>query len=101
MTNASVCEELPSKSVAVSECDAGSREACCDLEYIRGSSGASRETYDFLCISKGFAHARFAWLPGPSRLQKDAESKEVPEQMAPVNLLRSGFCQKCMNFHCF
>ena len=65
------------------------------------SSGASGETCDFLCISSGFAHARFAWLPGTGRLQKDTESKEVPEQMAPVNLLRSGFCQKWMNFHCF
>ena len=65
------------------------------------SSGASGETNDFLCISRGFAHARFAWLPGPSRLEKDAESKEAPEQMIPVDLLGSGFCQKCIDFHCF
>ena len=34
-----VCEEIHSKSVAVLACDAGSREPCCNLEYIRGVFG--------------------------------------------------------------
>ena len=78
MTNASVCEELPSKSVAVLECDAGSREPRCNPEYIRGSAGASGKTCVFLWFSNGFAHARFAGAPvpvGSKRIQNPKRSR--------------------------
>ena len=58
-TNTSVCEELSSKSIAVLECDSGSREACCIWNTSGRSSGASGETCVSLCFPKRFRKWRF------------------------------------------
>ena len=93
-TKASVCEEFPSKCVAVLECVAGSRKPCCNLEYIRGIFGRLRENLRFPLFSQWFCTCALCGGPGPGRLQKDTETKEVAEQLAPLDLLGSGLSQK-------
>ena len=94
IADASVCEEFPSKSADVLQCDAGSRELCCNLEYIRGIFGRLRENLRFPLFSQCFCACALCGGPGPGRLKKDTETKEVPEQMSMLDLLGSGFSQK-------
>ena len=54
---------------------------------------SAKETFVFLCFSNGFRRAPWQ-ITGIRVVHSGPRS-------APLDLLGSGFSQKCMNFHCF